>query len=42
MDLVATQEKIAESSNNRNQREQDRRTYVAQLDLENETYAQET
>jgi hypothetical protein len=42
LDLTATQNKIEESNNFRNQREEDRKLNVAQLELEQETYAQET
>jgi predicted phage tail protein len=42
IDLTATIEKIEECTDFLNQRELDRKQYVAQLNLENETYVQET
>jgi predicted phage tail protein len=42
IDLTATIEKIDECTAFLNQRELDRKQYVAQLNLENETYVQET
>jgi len=41
-DLTAVNDKIEETQQFRNTREEDRKTYVAQLELENTTYAEET
>ncbi|CAK77192.1 unnamed protein product (macronuclear) [Paramecium tetraurelia] len=42
VDLTATNEKIDQLSEFRDQREADRKQYIAELELENNTYAEET